>query len=167
MGLVCYYIASFDLLINSYIFLIFSTGGQPRIWEGGCELNRWALILASPGQLSKRWSVLGIPPQRLQIGLFMPFNRCSCVCLVCPIRSRIKVLHCRLPIAAGRGIFVHVGLNLRYLWVKVDHSSIFWFSKLRSISLCMSLLFIGVKMNVDEWPMLWASWSASSLPFMP
>jgi len=129
--------------------------------------NRWALILASPGQLSKRWSVFGIPPQRLQIGLLMPFNRCSCVCLVCPIRSRIKVLHCRLPIAAGRGIFVQVGLNLQYLWVKVDHSSIFWFSKLRSISLCMSLLFIGVKMNVGERPMLWAAWSASSLPFMP
>jgi len=38
---------------------------------------------------------------------------------------------------------------LQYLWVNVAHSSIFWFSKLRSISLCMSLLFIGVKTNVD------------------
>jgi len=40
-----------------------------------------------------------------------------------------------------------------YLWVNVVHSSIFWFSQLRSISLCMSLLFIGVKSNVGERPM--------------
>jgi len=109
MGLVCYYIARFDLPINSCIFLIYSTDKKSSIWEGGCVPNKWALILASPGQLSKRWSVFGIPPQRLQIGLLLPFMGCSCVYLVCPIRSHTKVLHCCIPIAAGRGICVSVG----------------------------------------------------------